>query len=160
MFGQRRSPFLVQSFSTLAQHWNNQSKSNQVYSLNLVTRHVSYRWDIYICMCLPGRNTVKLQHFFYPFTFLTIICISLDSFCKLVPLAFITWLKVKIEGCVNMRLPSNQVMTFSTQQRKDILIRNGTRLPLHSCGIKCSILNFCLLNYVWIFQQGVYDFDI
>ena len=41
-------------------------KSNQVYSLNLCTRHVRYVryvWDIYIIICLPGRHTIKLQHF-------------------------------------------------------------------------------------------------
>ena len=32
---------------------------------------------------------------------------SLDSFSNLVPLTFITLLKLKIEGCVNMRLPSD-----------------------------------------------------
>ena len=64
---------------------------------------------------------------------------SLDSFSNLAPLAFITCLKVQIEGCVDMRLPSNN----TAQQRKYILIRNGTRLPLRLCGIKCNILNFC-----------------
>ena len=46
--------------------------------------------ETYTIICLPGRYTVKLQHFFYPLTFLTIICMSLDSFSNLVPLAFIT----------------------------------------------------------------------
>ena len=35
---------------------------------------------------------------------------SLDGFSKLVPLAFITGLKVKIEECVKMRFPSNNIL--------------------------------------------------
>ena len=39
-----------------------------------------------------------------------IICMRLNSFSNLIPLTFITLLKVKIEGCVNMRLPSRNII--------------------------------------------------
>ena len=37
-------------------------------------------------------------------------CVSLDSFSNLVSLKFVTLQKVKIEGCVNMRLTSSNIL--------------------------------------------------
>ena len=61
-------------------------ESNQCYSLNVVLRYIIYK-----NYRLPGRHTVELQHYFYSFTFLMIICMSLDSFSNLLTLTFITF---------------------------------------------------------------------
>ena len=63
------------------------------------------RYVRYIHYHLFTRNAYsKITTFFLS---VNILNDNLDSFGNLVPLAFITSLKVKIEGCVNIRLPSN-----------------------------------------------------
>ena len=53
-----------------------------------------YIQKLFITRKVCSRSTT---FFLYPFTFLMIICMSLDSFRNLVPLTLITLLKVKIQ---------------------------------------------------------------
>ena len=118
-------------------------KSNQVYSLNLVSRHVRYvryMWCIYT-LSFVYQEGIQWNYniFLISVNILNDNLYDLDTFSDLVPLAFITWLKVKIKGCVNKRLPSNN--SLLSKERTFYYIME-------------------LVTHFRIFKQGVYDFDI